>query len=208
MIVRSHCLNSISCMFLIIVLVLITGCGNGGGNKNTNLGSLSLFTDTFSIGGTVSGLGPEASLILQNNGSDNLNITSNGSFIFATKQTDFKFYNVSVLTPPTNQYCTITYGAGLVNGSNVTNVDIICKSIPSVALLNEYRFTGELTGFVTMPFMKRTLTNVPFQISIYADPNEVWPTGYIAGAGIGFALNSTYATWNITGLGTVVSNNI
>jgi hypothetical protein len=43
---------------------------------------------------------------------------------------------------------------------------------------------------------------------LYADPNNVSPTGYIAGAGNGFDINSTYATWIITGFGTAVSTKI
>ena len=104
--------------------------------------------------------------MLQNKGSNNLNITSNGSFTFTTKQTSLSTYNVSILTPPSNQYCTITEGAGFVGNANVTNVDIICKTIPSVASLNEYRFTGELTGVVANSYVQRTLTNAPFQLSI------------------------------------------
>jgi len=49
------------------------GTGGGGGG-----------TGPFTIGGTVSGLAAGASMTLQNNGTENLLVSANGSFIFKT----------------------------------------------------------------------------------------------------------------------------
>ena len=49
------------------------GTGGGGGGAGS-----------FTIGGTVSGLAAGASMTLQNNGTENLLVSANGSFIFKT----------------------------------------------------------------------------------------------------------------------------
>ena len=54
----------------------------------------------YSIGGTVSGLAGSG-LVLQNNGGDDLAISADGSFTFATPLVDGSSYEVTVLTQPT-----------------------------------------------------------------------------------------------------------
>lgn len=78
------------------------------------------------IGGTVNGLASGASLVLQNNGSDDLILSANGSFVFATRVAKASVYKVTLLTPPAGQPCTLTYGAGTVTKSDITNVNVIC----------------------------------------------------------------------------------
>jgi galactose oxidase-like protein len=80
------------------------------------------------IGGTVSGL-TGSGLVLQNNGGDNLSITANGSFTFATKIANGATYAVTVLTQPSSpqQTCTVTNGSGTAT-NNVTNVQVSCST--------------------------------------------------------------------------------
>src|SRR5215471_107899 len=82
------------------------GSGSGSG---AGAGSGSSSGTRFTVGGTVSGLSGTG-LVLQDNGGDNLTISANGAFTFATKATA---YNVTVLTQPTNppQTCTVTGGS-------------------------------------------------------------------------------------------------
>jgi hypothetical protein len=54
-------------------------------------------TATYTIAGTVSGL-TGTGLVLQNNGTDSLSITADGSFTFSTPIADGSTYNVTVLT--------------------------------------------------------------------------------------------------------------
>jgi len=82
---------------------------------------------TYSIGGTVSGL--SGTLVLQNNGGDNLSLTTNGSFTFSTAIAQNATYGVTVLTQPVGQTCTVSNGSGTVNASNVTSVGISCASL-------------------------------------------------------------------------------
>ena len=78
----------------------------------------------FSIGGTISGL--SGTVVLQNNGTDNLSRSSNGAFTFPTELTSGSNYNVTVLTQPASQTCTINNGSGTTGSSNITNVVVTC----------------------------------------------------------------------------------
>ena len=80
---------------------------------------------TFSVGGNVSGL-TGAGLVLQNNGGDNLSISTNTAFVFATPLADSANYNVTVLTQPAGQACSVTYGSGTIASANITNVVVSC----------------------------------------------------------------------------------
>ena len=82
---------------------------------------------SYTIGGTVSGL-TGAGLVLQNNGRDDLSIVANGPFTFTTKSVDRAPYDVTVLTQPSGQACSVANGSGRVSGSNVTNVSVSCSN--------------------------------------------------------------------------------
>ncbi len=93
------------------------------------------------IGGMVSGLVNNTSVILQNNGGDSLTVTANGSFTFKTPVTGTDVYKVTVLTQPVNpnQICTVTNGSGTAS-ANVTNVAVNC--------VLSYTIGGTVTGLV------------------------------------------------------------
>jgi len=86
-------------------------------------GSLALTTDTFTVGGTISGL--TGTVILQNLGGDDLSVTANGTFTFSTSLPLGITYVVTVATNPAGQICTISAGTGTVAG-NVSSVTITC----------------------------------------------------------------------------------
>ena len=79
---------------------------------------------SYSIGGTVSGL--TGAVVLQDNGGDNLSITSNGAFTFHTSVTSGGAYDVTVASNPSGQSCTTAGGAGTVASANVTSVSVKC----------------------------------------------------------------------------------
>jgi len=81
----------------------------------------------YSIGGTVTGLPNATSVVLQNNGGDNLAVSANGAFTFATKLMDSSAYAVTVLTVPSGLACSVTSGAGSVAGANITGVVVDCS---------------------------------------------------------------------------------
>jgi len=66
--------------------------------------------------------------VLQDNGGDNLSVSANGSFTFATSLASGAGYNVTVMTNPSGQGCTVANGSGTVASANVTNVAVSCTN--------------------------------------------------------------------------------
>ncbi len=86
---------------------------------------------TYTVGGTVSGLA--GSLILQNNGLDNLLRSSDGSFTFANALADGAPYSVAVSSQPSGQTCTVSNASGVIATVDVSNVMVTCvdDSVPT-----------------------------------------------------------------------------
>ena len=80
--------------------------------------------ENYSIGGTVSGL-TGSGLMLQNNGGNDLAVSSNGGFTFSNKLKKNTSYSVTVMTQPSGQNCTVANGTGTVS-ANVANVAVTC----------------------------------------------------------------------------------
>src|SRR6266704_5910310 len=104
----------------LLALSACSGRGDGGGGTGPALAS------SFSVGGTVSGL--SGTVMLQNNGGDNLTISVNGGFTFAAALTNSSPYAVTVLAQPAGQICTVANGIGTVAGANITNVAVTCAA--------------------------------------------------------------------------------
>ena len=81
---------------------------------------------TYSVGGSVSGL--SGTVVLQDNGGDDLSVSANGSFTFATKLVDAAAYSVTVETNPFGQSCSVSNGSGTVASANVTGVAVACAT--------------------------------------------------------------------------------
>ena len=83
-------------------------------------------TNTYTIGGTVSGLSG-AGLVLQNNGGNNLSVSAGAtSFMFTTAIASGSTFNVTVFSQPSHP-CAVTAGAsGMVVSANVTSVVVTC----------------------------------------------------------------------------------
>jgi len=108
---------------LALVLVLsLTACGGGGGG-----GAPPPPAATHAVGGAVSGLAG-AGLVLRNNGGDDLAISDNGPFTFATKLAAGAAYAVTVLSQPSgpSQVCTPSGATGVVGAAAATSVVVTC----------------------------------------------------------------------------------
>ena len=107
-------------------ILLVSACGGGGGYDSG--GGSSASGNTFSIGGAVSGL--VGTVVLQNNGADNLSISANGPFTFANRLGNGADYRVTVLTQPAGHTCTVSNGIGFVGtaygGTDITNIAVTC----------------------------------------------------------------------------------
>ncbi len=98
-------------------------------------------TNTYTIGGTTTGL--LGTVILRNNGGDDLELTSTGTFAFSVPLEDQASYDVTILSQPgvPSQTCTITNGTGALSAANVTDVELSCVT-------NTFEITGEVIGLV------------------------------------------------------------
>lgn len=112
-------------MLSALLPVFVAGCGIPG----TNTPAKGDGSDTYSVGGDVSGLS-RVGLELQNNGDDNLLVSASGSFTFSTAVDDGSAYVVTISSQPSGQMCTVTNGSGTISGSNITNVSVICEAAP------------------------------------------------------------------------------
>ncbi len=105
---------------------------NWVGGGSTGSGS------TYSVGGSTSGL--SGTVVLRNNGGDDLTLTANGPFNFATKLASGAAYNVTVKTNPSGQSCSVANGSGTIGSADVTNVAVSCTANPT------YAVGGSVTG--------------------------------------------------------------
>jgi subtilisin family serine protease/subtilisin-like proprotein convertase family protein len=106
------------------------------GSANVAGISVSCTTNSFTIGGTVSGLFGTG-LVLQNNGGNDLAIGANGAFTFTTAILSGATYAVTVLTQPSGpvQSCVATGGSGTVGSGNVTSVGVNCNDTFTIGSL-------------------------------------------------------------------------
>ncbi len=106
-----------------------------------NSGSTSSTPTTGTVGGTVTGLASGASLVLRNNGGNDLAISANGSFTFSMPMASGGAYAVTVFHQPTSpaQTCTVANGTGMMGSGNVMNVAVTCVT-------NSYTVSGTVVG--------------------------------------------------------------
>jgi hypothetical protein len=104
---------------------------NGSGTfSTTNIANVDVdCVNTYSIGGVVTGL-TAPSIVLQNNGGDNLTISANGAFIFSGRGLETDNYSITVLTQPSpaTSHCTVTNASGTISSSNISNITVTCQA--------------------------------------------------------------------------------
>ena len=192
------------------------GSGTMSGANVTNV-RVTCGNNAYTVGGTLSGLAGGQSVVLQNNGADNLTRSSNGSFTFATSVAQGSPYSVTVLTQPTAQTCTITNGSGTMGGSNVTNVAVGCvtntttlsTSVSSLALsqtgYTEYGVSGTPSSGVARTITVNNAGAYPAVNLSIAYPT--WPSGTNASSTCGSSLAaSSSCTITITPGNTATSD--
>jgi hypothetical protein len=130
----------------LLLSTVLAGCSSVPGE--TGIGSTGTTGSTggpFTIGGSVSGLATGASVVLADNGGNDLTVSANGTFTFTTEVDSGKAYAVTVVTEPTNpaQTCTVSAGSGTAS-ANVTTVSVTCTTNTVTATIG-----GTVSGLVS-----------------------------------------------------------
>lgn len=121
----------------------LAACGGGGGSSPSP-GPSPTPTASYTVGGTLSGLGSGAQVQLLDNGGDALTLSANGSFQFATSLQQGSAYAVTVGTQPTGETCSVANATGSAISANVTNVTVTCSPSSSA-----YTIGGTVTGLAS-----------------------------------------------------------
>jgi hypothetical protein len=113
---------------------LSNGSGLVGTANVTNI-TVNCTTNGLTLGGTVTGLAPGASLVLQASAGSvwgSHTITANGAFTFPLNFVPNNEYLVFVMTQPAAQTCTVANSEGDIGSSSITNIAVTCiNSSPS-----------------------------------------------------------------------------
>jgi 6-phosphogluconolactonase (cycloisomerase 2 family) len=200
--VDSQIRNTRALLSVVLVASWLAACGGGGGGGGTPAPP----SQSYTIGGTVSGL-TASGLVLQNNGGDNLTVTANmASFTFATKVAGGGAYAVTVMTQPANETCTVTGGSGTVGTSNVTSVSIACTS----AATSTFTIGGSVSGLTASGLVLQD--NSGDNLTVAANATSFTFATKVAGGGayaVTVKTQPTNETCTVaSGSGTVASSNV
>jgi len=117
-----------------MLVAALSACGGGGDDSGGSTPPPPAVT--YTVGGTVTGL--SGTVVLQNNGANNLSVTSSGAFTLPGTVNSGSAYAVTVLTQPAGQTCTVTNGSGTAT-ANVSSVTVACAA-------SQYALGGTVTG--------------------------------------------------------------
>ena len=180
------------------LVLALTACGGGGGEGGSSPPAPP--PANVQIGGTVSGL--TGTLVLRNNGTDDLSIASNGVFTFSTSLGAGVLFEVSIATQPTNQTCAVANGAGRTGAANITNVTVTCagNALPAPSALSypspQSYVVGEaitpLTPTVTGAVASYSvLPALPAGLALDTSTGQITGTPTAGSAAANFAITAT-----------------
>jgi hypothetical protein len=101
----------------IAVVAVMAGCGGGSSQTTSGQGNISV---------SVIGLPANSSVVLQNNGGNNLTVSTNGTSSFNGAYTIGLPYSITVLTQPQGATCTVTSNSSGVIPNAVVLVGVTC----------------------------------------------------------------------------------
>ncbi|MGB8029293.1 MAG: choice-of-anchor tandem repeat GloVer-containing protein [Terracidiphilus sp.] len=118
-------LRSISALLVCTAMLALIGCSGG---TTSGGGSNSGGNTTYTLSGTLSGLGSGQSVSLQDNGKDTLSLSFNGAFSFPTSLDTGSAYAVTVQSHAPGIACSVSNGSGTVGSSDVTGIGVSCTA--------------------------------------------------------------------------------
>jgi N-acetylneuraminic acid mutarotase len=178
------------------------GSGTVAGANATGA-AVNCSDNTYDIQVTVSGLLAGRSVVLQNNGADNLTIPTNNTYNFNTPVASGSAYHVTVLTQPAGETCTVSNGTGTVGGANVTGIDVVCTP-------GAYSISGSVSGLNSGNSVV-LLNNGGNSTSVSGNHTYTFSTDIASGSGYSVTVSSQPPGQNCSvsnGTGTVVSANV
>lgn len=130
--------------------------GSGSFTSSNNVTSLSISCTTTgrAIRVNVSGIA-SGNLILSNNNSDSLTVTSNGSFVFPTDVAIGSGYSVTVTSSPSSHVCSLSSATGTISTSDATVTancfSLLAQTPANFSVLNTnqsivFRFSAAITN--------------------------------------------------------------
>jgi hypothetical protein len=123
--------NIISVRRITFLITLFSGVylsSNCNPDLTLNIGDSN---STYVVSGTISGLDSGNSIILQNNGGDDLTVTGTGSqipFAFETELSQGETYYITILAQPLGQTCVVGAGLGTITSTDISNILVTCDS--------------------------------------------------------------------------------
>jgi uncharacterized repeat protein (TIGR03803 family) len=106
---------------------LSNAAGTMGSAAVTNI-AITCSANTYTLGGTISGL-TTSGLVLLNNGGDPTTISANAAqFTMNTGVAYGAAYAITVQTPPAGLVCSVSNGTGNMGAADATSVSIACVS--------------------------------------------------------------------------------
>jgi len=161
---------------------------------------------TYTIGGTIIGLGANAAVHVLN-GADSVPVSANGSFTLPTGVVSGGTYAVTVGTPTSAQTCGVQNGSGTVASSNIANVVVYCTYTVTAATLNN-TYTLALANFAT-PENGSPVAADAAVIAAYNGMGAYSGTATVNNAGtivLGVAVSGTYAVTTTNAIASLTNN--
>ena len=168
----------------------------------------------YTVGGTLTGLPAGDTVTLQDNGSDNLTLSTNGTFTFPTALPNGYAYSVTVsgTSGGTPMICTLTNGSGTISGANVTNVAVQCLNQDGCPFLTGNRDLDMYNAAVAdgtanggVPAVMRTRSGGPFRVTAIAACSENVAETYYPWAWFDVVVGSNSCSSTTLPTGTVIA---
>ena len=165
-----------------------TGTISGANVTNVSVACTNDGGSSYTVGGSVSGL--SGTVVLQNNGSNNLTVSSNGSITFSNAVADGDTYAVTVATQPTGQTCAVSNGTGTISGANITNVSVACINSGGGT---SFTVGGTVSGLVGTLILQNNSSD---DLTIIANGSYSFSSALADGASYNVSVSSQPANYN------------
>ncbi|WP_162846052.1 SGNH/GDSL hydrolase family protein [Seongchinamella sediminis] len=146
--------------------------GNGGGGNGGG--------DSYTVGGSVSGLqsADVVTLQMESGSSSEAITTGNGPFTFANSLPRRSSYSVTVSAQPEAATCVVENGSGTINKRDISNVNVLCSYEP---VATTYSIGGTLSGLAEGSSV--TLSNLGEELVLAANGDFTFPSALADGTG-------------------------